>query len=189
MPIISSWIWNGSLENTCGPIPPASSVKDYFRAHVANITSSFGTRGRPRFDCARPRSHQPDLWHPRSHQALLSNNRGFPKTCCSNCRPCKRWSPSGWHLDHPRCGPRGVEQPPRRTFPLGRSTRSSTELNADFPVRIQRHQQRTFHVSNSSGNPGFQFCLAQVAPNGARPLGSCTDATTDTWFDPDTETE
>lgn len=39
------------------------------------------------------------------------------------------------------------------------------------------------------GNVGFQFCLAQVDPNGNPTTGIVRRQTTDTWFDPDTETD
>ncbi len=41
---------------------------------------------------------------------------------------------------------------------------------------------------NSIGNVGFQFCLAQVDPTGAATTGITRTQTTDTWFDPDTQT-
>ncbi len=55
-------------------------------------------------------------------------------------------------------------------------------LNSDFNnVRSAFASDRT--------NPDILFCLAQVDPNGNATTGITRTQTTDTWFDPDTETD
>jgi uncharacterized protein YfdQ (DUF2303 family) len=62
------------------------------------------------------------------------------------------------------------------------------ELNRDYSqTNPDLNGVRTPFV-NSIGNVGFQFCLAQVDPTGAPTTGITRTQTTDTWFDPDTQT-
>jgi len=62
------------------------------------------------------------------------------------------------------------------------------ELNQDYSATNSDINGVRSGFTNSIGNVGFQFCLAQVDPNGAATTGITRTATTDTWFDPDTQT-
>jgi hypothetical protein len=63
------------------------------------------------------------------------------------------------------------------------------ELNADFGGTNSDINQVRPTFNGVVDNPGFQFCLAQVAPNGSATTGIVRVQTTDTWFNPDTETD
>ncbi|MCB9178426.1 MAG: T9SS type A sorting domain-containing protein [Flavobacteriales bacterium] len=63
------------------------------------------------------------------------------------------------------------------------------EMNADFNGTNGDLNQVRPTFSGVVGNPGIQFCLAQVDPNGAATTGIVRVQTSDTWFDPDNETD
>ncbi len=62
------------------------------------------------------------------------------------------------------------------------------ELNQDYAATNSDLSNVRSSFTNSIGNPGIQFCLAQVDPNGNATTGITRTQTSDTWFDPDTET-
>lgn len=62
------------------------------------------------------------------------------------------------------------------------------ELNADYSASNTDIGSVRSQFTSSIGNVGFNFCLAQVDPNGAATTGITRTQTTQTWFDPDTET-
>ena len=63
------------------------------------------------------------------------------------------------------------------------------EMNADYSASNSDISSVRASFTNSIGNVGFQFCLAQVDPNGNATTGIVRVQTTDTWFNPDTETD
>lgn len=62
------------------------------------------------------------------------------------------------------------------------------ELNEDYSATNSDIGNVRSSFSAAVGNAGFQFCLAQVDPNGNATTGIVRHQTTETWFDPDTET-
>jgi hypothetical protein len=73
-------------------------------------------------------------------------------------------------------------------IPTGTINALINELNQDYSATNSDINGVRSGFTNSIGNVGFQFCLAQVDPNGAATTGITRTATTDTWFDPDTQT-
>ncbi|HRH69939.1 MAG TPA: GEVED domain-containing protein [Flavobacteriales bacterium] len=63
------------------------------------------------------------------------------------------------------------------------------ELNEDYSASNSDIGSVRASFTNSVANVGFQFCLAQVDPNGNATTGIVRHQTTETWFDPDTETD
>ncbi len=63
-----------------------------------------------------------------------------------------------------------------------------TTLNEDYQAQNSDYDQVRATFLNDRGNPDIQFCLAQVDPNGAPTTGITRTQTTQTWFDPDAET-
>ncbi|MBL7951715.1 MAG: zinc-dependent metalloprotease [Flavobacteriales bacterium] len=63
------------------------------------------------------------------------------------------------------------------------------ELNQDYSATNSDIGSVRSQFTNSVGNVGFQFCLAQIDPNGAATTGITRTQTSDTWFDPDTQTD
>jgi len=62
------------------------------------------------------------------------------------------------------------------------------ELNADYSASNTDIGGVRSQFTSSIGNVSFNFCLAQVDPNGAATTGITRTQTSQTWFDPDTET-
>lgn len=62
------------------------------------------------------------------------------------------------------------------------------ELNQDYSATNSDISGVRATFTNSIGATNFQFCLAQVDPNGNATTGITRTPTTDTWFDPDTQT-
>lgn len=62
------------------------------------------------------------------------------------------------------------------------------ELNADYSQSNSDLNTVRATFTGVIGNVGFQFCLAQIDPNGNATTGITRTQTTETWFDPDTET-
>jgi hypothetical protein len=62
------------------------------------------------------------------------------------------------------------------------------ELNRDYAATNTDLSNVRSAFTGSIGNPGIQFCLAQVDPSGNATTGITRTQTTDTWFDPDTQT-
>lgn len=63
------------------------------------------------------------------------------------------------------------------------------ELNQDYSGTNSDIGSTRSQFTGVIGNVGFQFCLAQVDPNGAATTGITRTQTTDTWFDPDNQTD
>lgn len=63
------------------------------------------------------------------------------------------------------------------------------QLNEDFSGTNGDIGQVRPAFNAAVGNPAFQFCLAQVDPSGNPTTGIVRVQTTDTWFDPDNETD
>ncbi len=63
-----------------------------------------------------------------------------------------------------------------------------TILNEDYQALNSDYDEVRAAFLNDRGNPDIQFCLAQVDPNGAATTGITRTQTSQTWFDPDTET-
>ena len=61
-------------------------------------------------------------------------------------------------------------------------------LNEDFQAQNSDYDNVRATFLDDRGNPGIQFCLAQVDPNGAATTGITRTQTSQTWFDPDNET-
>lgn len=61
-------------------------------------------------------------------------------------------------------------------------------LNADFQALNSDYNDVRATFLNDRGNPNIHFCLAQIDPNGAATTGITRTQTTQTWFDPDNET-
>lgn len=62
------------------------------------------------------------------------------------------------------------------------------ELNADYSQSNTDIGSVRSQFTSSIGNVGFNFCLAQLDPNGAATTGITRTQTSQTWFDPDNET-
>ncbi|MEO8590802.1 MAG: GEVED domain-containing protein [Flavobacteriales bacterium] len=62
------------------------------------------------------------------------------------------------------------------------------EMNADYSQSNSDLSGVRATFTGVIGNVGFQFCLAQIDPNGNATTGITRNQTTETWFDPDTET-
>lgn len=62
------------------------------------------------------------------------------------------------------------------------------ELNADYSQSNTDIGSVRSQFTSSIGNVGFNFCLAQLDPNGAPTTGITRTQTSQTWFDPDNET-
>src|SRR5204862_6919084 len=62
------------------------------------------------------------------------------------------------------------------------------EMNADYSQSTGDLSGVRAPFTGVIGNVGFQFCLAQIDPNGNATTGITRTQTTETWFDPDTET-
>ena len=62
------------------------------------------------------------------------------------------------------------------------------ELNQDYSQTNADLSGVRSTFTGVIGNVGIQFCLAQFDPNGAATTGITRTQTTETWFDPDTET-
>lgn len=62
------------------------------------------------------------------------------------------------------------------------------ELNRDYAQSNTDLASVRSSFQGVIGNVGFQFCLAQVDPQGNPTTGIVRVQTTDTWFDPDTQT-
>ena len=62
------------------------------------------------------------------------------------------------------------------------------ELNQDYSASNSDINGVRSTFTNSIGNVGFDFCLAQVDPNGAPTTGITRTQTSETWFNPETET-
>lgn len=63
------------------------------------------------------------------------------------------------------------------------------EMNEDFSQSNADIGGVRSAFTSSIANVGIQFCLAQVDPMGNTTTGITRTATTDTWFDPDTQTD
>jgi len=63
------------------------------------------------------------------------------------------------------------------------------EMNEDYSASNSDIGSVRSSFTNSIGNVGFQFCLAQVDPSGNATTGITRNQTTDTWFNPDTQTD
>ncbi|MBX2971672.1 MAG: zinc-dependent metalloprotease [Flavobacteriales bacterium] len=63
------------------------------------------------------------------------------------------------------------------------------QLNADYSATNSDLGQVRQPFTGVVGNVGFQFCLAQTAPDGSPTTGIVRVQTSDTWFDPDNETD
>lgn len=63
------------------------------------------------------------------------------------------------------------------------------ELNQDYSASNADLSGVRSTFTNSIGAVNFQFCLAQVDPNGNATTGITRTQTTDTWFDPDNQTD
>ncbi len=61
-------------------------------------------------------------------------------------------------------------------------------LNADFQALNSDYDEVRATFLSDRGNPDIHFCLAQTDPNGAPTTGITRTQTTQTWFDPDSET-
>lgn len=72
--------------------------------------------------------------------------------------------------------------------PTGTINALIAELNQDYSAANADISGVRSTFTSSIGNVGFQFCLAQVDPNGNATTGITRTATTETWFDPDLET-
>ena len=64
-----------------------------------------------------------------------------------------------------------------------------SELNADYSGTNTDLGTVRPTFQGVVGNPGFQFCLAQVDPSGNATTGIVRVNTSETWFDPDAETD
>jgi hypothetical protein len=62
------------------------------------------------------------------------------------------------------------------------------QLNADFSATNTDITQVRPTFQSAIGNSGIQFCLADTDPSGNPTTGITRTFTSDTWFDPDTET-
>jgi len=62
------------------------------------------------------------------------------------------------------------------------------EMNADYSQSNGDLGGVRAPFTGVIGNVGFQFCLAQIDPGGNATSGITRTQTTETWFDPDTET-
>jgi len=62
------------------------------------------------------------------------------------------------------------------------------QLNQDYSASNSNIGGVRSTFTNSIGNVGFQFCLAQCDPQGNPTTGITRTQTTETWFDPDTQT-
>ncbi len=63
------------------------------------------------------------------------------------------------------------------------------ELNEDYSASNSDIGTVRSTFTSNIGNAGFQFCLAQVDPSGNPTTGITRTQTTDTWFNPDTQTD
>ncbi len=63
------------------------------------------------------------------------------------------------------------------------------QMNADFSQSNPDISGVRPTFNSSIGNPDIQFCLAQVDPLGNPTTGITRTPTSDTWFDPDTQTD
>ncbi len=61
-------------------------------------------------------------------------------------------------------------------------------LNEDFQALNSDYDDVRATFLNDRGNPNIHFCLAQIDPNGAATTGITRTQTSQTWFDPDNET-
>lgn len=61
-------------------------------------------------------------------------------------------------------------------------------LNADFQAMNSDYDDVRATFLNDRGDPDIHFCLAQIDPNGSPTTGITRTQTTQTWFDPDNET-
>lgn len=64
-----------------------------------------------------------------------------------------------------------------------------TEMNEDYSQSNPDVGQVRPAFNGVVGNVGFNFCLAQVDPQGNATTGITRTQTSDTWFDPDNETD
>jgi hypothetical protein len=62
------------------------------------------------------------------------------------------------------------------------------EMNADYSASNNDLNGVRPAFTSAIGDVGFQFCLAQVDPDGAATTGITRTQTTATWFNPDTQT-
>jgi len=62
------------------------------------------------------------------------------------------------------------------------------ELNRDYAQANTDLSSVRSSFQGVIGNVGFQFCLAQVDPQGNPSTGIVRVQTSDTWFDPETQT-
>src|SRR5690606_25527249 len=62
------------------------------------------------------------------------------------------------------------------------------EMNADYSQTNSDISGVRPAFTASIGNAQIEFCLAETDPNGAATTGITRTQTTETWFDPDTET-
>jgi uncharacterized protein YfdQ (DUF2303 family) len=74
-------------------------------------------------------------------------------------------------------------------LPTATITALLAEMNADYTATNSDIGQVRPAFNGVVGTPGIQFCLAQVDPNGNATTGIVRVPTTDTWFDPDNETD
>ncbi|MBK8341380.1 MAG: hypothetical protein IPK99_15980 [Flavobacteriales bacterium] len=63
------------------------------------------------------------------------------------------------------------------------------QLNLDYQQQNTDLSQVRAAFTGVIGNVGFAFCLASLDPNGNATTGITRTQTTETWFDPDTETD
>jgi hypothetical protein len=63
------------------------------------------------------------------------------------------------------------------------------ELNQDYSGTNPDIASVRSQFTGVVGSAGFQFCLAQVDPSGAATTGITRTQTSDTWFDPDNQTD
>ncbi|MCC6841154.1 MAG: hypothetical protein IT230_13435 [Flavobacteriales bacterium] len=64
-----------------------------------------------------------------------------------------------------------------------------TRLNEDYQAQNADYDDVRTQFLSSRGNPMIQFCLATTDPGGDPTEGITRTQTTQTWFDPDTETD
>lgn len=73
-------------------------------------------------------------------------------------------------------------------IPQSAITAVMNQLNQDYSATNSNLGSVRSPFQNSVGNVGFQFCLAQVDPQGNTTTGITRTQTSVTWFNPDTQT-
>ncbi|MDQ3100929.1 MAG: M43 family zinc metalloprotease, partial [Bacteroidota bacterium] len=82
-----------------------------------------------------------------------------------------------------------VYNTPAENVPTSAIVAMINEINEDFSQSNPDISGVRPAFTSSTANVGIQFCLAQIDPSGNATTGITRTTTTDTWFDPDNQTD